>query len=60
MRFHDSQHQRNLATRGYGLDARILNFNKQTARELSLEHKYAKAFEVSYDTGISDGTRKIN
>lgn len=46
LRFHDSQHQRNLRTRGYGFDERILNLNREIARELSLTHTYAEAFEV--------------
>jgi hypothetical protein len=46
LRFHDSQHQRNLRTRGHGLDDRILEVNRSVARELSLAHEYAEAFEV--------------
>jgi len=45
LRFHDTQHQRNLATRGHGFDDRILAGNRQFARELSLEAPYAEAFE---------------
>jgi LmbE family N-acetylglucosaminyl deacetylase len=44
--FHDSQHQRNLHTRGHGLDERILNENRAIARELSLDDEYAEAYEV--------------
>ena len=46
LRFHDTQHQRNLCTRGHGFDERILDYNKQIARELSIEAKYAEAFEI--------------
>jgi LmbE family N-acetylglucosaminyl deacetylase len=46
LRFHDSQQQRNLNTRGHGFDKRILNTNRQIARELGLRAPYAEAFEV--------------
>ena len=46
LRFHDSQQQRNLRTRGHGFDQRILDVNKHIARDLSLDTKYAEAFEV--------------
>jgi LmbE family N-acetylglucosaminyl deacetylase len=46
LRFHDSQHQRNLRTRGHGFDARILEDNRKTACELSLTQPYAEAFEI--------------
>ena len=45
LRFHDTQHQRNLATRGHGFDDRILEGNRQIARKLSLAVPYAEAFE---------------
>lgn len=48
LRFHDSQQQRNLHTRGSGLDQRILNVNRRIARELSLEEEYAEAFEIEF------------
>jgi hypothetical protein len=44
--FHDSQHQRNIRTRGHGFDERILDVNRAIARELSLDDKYAEAFEI--------------
>jgi len=44
--FHDSQHQRNLNTRGHGFDERILAGNREFARELGIEAEYAEAFEV--------------
>ena len=46
LRFHDSQQQRNLNTRGHGFDERILNTNRQIARDLGLQEPYAEAFEV--------------
>jgi LmbE family N-acetylglucosaminyl deacetylase len=46
LRFHDSQQQRNLNTRGYGFDERILKHNRQLACELSLNEPYAEAFEL--------------
>jgi LmbE family N-acetylglucosaminyl deacetylase len=46
LRFHDTQQQRNLNTRGYGFDERILTHNRQIARELSLDEPYAEAFEL--------------
>jgi LmbE family N-acetylglucosaminyl deacetylase len=46
LRFHDSQQQRNLHTRGHGFDDRILDVNRAIARELSLDHTYAEAFEI--------------
>jgi LmbE family N-acetylglucosaminyl deacetylase len=46
LRFHQSQHQRNLHTRGHGFDERILSVNRQTARELGADHPYAEVFEL--------------
>lgn len=46
LRIHDTQHQRNLNTRGYGFDKRILDYNRQIAGNLSLDTKYAEAFEI--------------
>jgi len=46
LRFHDTQHQRNLNTRGHGIDDRILDVNKAIAKELRLDAPYAEAFEV--------------
>ncbi len=46
LRFHDTQHQRNLNTRGHGFDDRILDVNRAIARELSLDEAYAEAFEI--------------
>jgi len=46
LRFHRSQQDRNLKTRGYGLDERILRLNRMSARELGLREPYAEAFEI--------------
>ena len=46
LRFHRSQHQRNLDTRGRGFDDRILDVNRAIARELGLADPFAEAFEV--------------
>ena len=46
LRFHASQHQRNLHTRGHGFDERILAVNRLIARGLGLDAPYAEAFEV--------------
>jgi len=46
LRFHDSQQQRNLNTRGHGFDERILDTNRQIAQELGLQEPFAEAFEV--------------
>ena len=46
LRYHDSQHQRNLRTRGRGFDEGILQENRAIARELSLDHEYAEAYEI--------------
>ena len=51
LRFHDSQHQRNLRTRGCGFDDRILEENRAIARDLSLDHEYAEAFEIEVRGG---------
>ena len=48
LRCHDSQHQRNLNTRGYGFDKRILGENQRIAEELSLNAEYAEVFEVEF------------
>lgn len=46
LRFHNSQQQRNLNTRGHGFDERVLALDRQTAHELSLAEPYAEVFEV--------------
>ena len=46
LRFHRSQQERNLRTRGTGFDARVLEVNREAARELELKEAYAEVFEV--------------
>ena len=48
LRFHDSQHQRNLNTRKHGFDERILNVNRQLARELGIPDSFAEVFELEF------------
>ena len=48
LRFHDSQQQRNLNSRGCGFDDRILGVNRRIAQELSLNAEYAEAFELEF------------
>jgi LmbE family N-acetylglucosaminyl deacetylase len=44
--FHRSQQQRNLNTRKKGFDDRILDVNRQAAKELGIPAPYAEAFEL--------------
>jgi len=46
LRFHQSQQQRNLNTRRTGFDDRILDVNRQAAKELRIPAPYAEAFEL--------------
>jgi len=46
LRFHDTQHQRNLRSRGNGLDERLLDVAAGVASSLSLAADFAEAFEV--------------
>lgn len=46
LRFHDSQHQRNLNTRGHGFDARVLRLNQQAAAAVQAAQPYAEVFEL--------------
>jgi LmbE family N-acetylglucosaminyl deacetylase len=46
LRCHRSQQQRNLNTRGCGLDERILRANRQAAAEIVRKDGYAEVFEV--------------
>ena len=48
LRFHESQQQRNLKSRGYGFDDRVLNLNRAIALELQTDHPYAAAYEVRF------------
>lgn len=46
LRFHASQHQRNLNTRGHGFDARVLRINQQSASAVQAALPYAEVFEL--------------
>ena len=48
LRFHKSQHERNLRTRNHGFDERILNVNRKDAEELGLQDSYAEIFELEF------------
>ncbi len=54
LRIHDSQQHRNLTTRGYGFDDRILDSDRRIAQRLSIKAPYAEAFEVEF-YGFSGG-----
>lgn len=51
LRFHKSQHERNLRTRNHGFDERILNVNWKDAEELGLQDKYVEIFELEFKAG---------
>ena len=55
LRTHRSQQQRNLNTRGYGFDERILQVNRRSAAELGLRGDYAEAFELQCLDGTVEG-----
>ena len=46
LRCHRSQHERNLRTRGFGLDERILEVNRRAAERLQIHSSYAEVFET--------------
>ena len=48
LRFHRSQHQRNLNQRGYGMDERILRVDRQSAEACSAGVPYAEVFELEF------------
>ncbi len=48
LRFHRSQHQRNLNIRGYGFDERILRVNRINAARLGISEPYAESFELEF------------
>jgi LmbE family N-acetylglucosaminyl deacetylase len=51
LRSHRSQQERNLRSRGRGLDERILEMDRDTAASCRLSAPYAEAFEVErFDT----------
>jgi LmbE family N-acetylglucosaminyl deacetylase len=46
LRHHRSQQERNLRTRGAGFDARVLEVNRQAARDVDAGAPYAEVFEL--------------
>jgi len=46
LRYHASQHQRNLNTRAHGFDERILQVNRRIAKEGNCIAPYAEVFEI--------------
>ncbi len=46
LRCHKSQHQRNLNTRNHGFDERILQINRQIAKDVGCVAPYAEVFEL--------------
>jgi LmbE family N-acetylglucosaminyl deacetylase len=48
LRFHRSQQQRNLNTRGHGFDERVLAICRQSAQELQINENYAEVFELEH------------
>lgn len=57
LRFHDTQQQRNLVTRGHGFDERVLALNAQIAQELKIDAPYAEAFELEFYNVTSEVVR---
>lgn len=48
LRFHRSQHTRNLITRGIGFDQRVLNLNRESAAKAKGNAPYAEVFEIEH------------
>ena len=55
LRFHSSQHQRNLNTRGKGFDERILEVNRRIAVACPGNSEFAEAFECAFWDGSPPG-----
>lgn len=54
LRCHASQHERNLRSRGHGLDERLLRVNREIAAESGLDEPFAEGFELmSYPMSTS-------
>jgi LmbE family N-acetylglucosaminyl deacetylase len=52
LRFHQTQHERNLRRRQHGFDERILRVNRQATRELGGKAEYAEVFELEWHAGV--------
>jgi len=46
LRFHRSQQERNLASRGHGFDERVLQVNRNAAEKAGVDAPYAEVFEL--------------
>jgi LmbE family N-acetylglucosaminyl deacetylase len=46
LRFHHSQHERNLSSRGIGFDERVLKVNRDAAAQAGEKNLYAEVFEL--------------
>ena len=56
LRFHQTQQQRNLRTRQYGFDERILRDNRAAAAAVGQGAAYAEVFELEWYAGESKGS----
>ncbi len=56
LRHHRSQQERNLKARGHGIDARILELNRDSASALGLAAEFAEVFELEPFGGAEPGT----
>ncbi len=56
LRHHRSQQERNLKLRGHGIDARILDLNRDSASALGLAAGYAEVFELEALGGVEPAT----
>lgn len=52
LRFHASQQERNLNTRGKGFDERILAANRQSASECGCKEAFAEVFECAFQEAL--------
>ena len=60
LRFHDTQHQCNLNTRGHGFDDCILDVNRQIARQLFLDAEFAEAFQIEHYNQVVKRHLRVN
>jgi LmbE family N-acetylglucosaminyl deacetylase len=53
LRFHRTQHERNMRTRQYGIEERILRGNREMGQGLGQGEEYAEVFELEWYPGVS-------
>ena len=53
LRFHRSQQERNMRTRGIGFDDRILSVNEKISEQINIRSKYAEGFQVELFIGAT-------